>query len=1117
MENKRKILAWFLAFALILGMLPALPVAAMAAETENAELVEAEAEQPADAAEDPKDAAPPEESGEDDTEEEEQANPELPAEGEAGAEDPDVSDENIQQEPETSQLPPDTQTGDEETDDEEADTPDEDTPLEDEPAPLADGEEDGSDSDGSMTQDEFQAALEEAGSSYELKKSVYLSTSMTISKTLTVGTGGELIVGGGATLTLNASAALYGDGSTLEDGTPILGALVVESGSSLRIASGASVYVNSNGYLCIQGSLISDGSIAVGSGGSFWVEGGEATINGNLTNQGALQVAFGSSKGTLNVKGTMENFGYLAVNDTGSIQILADGYLSVGGGLDCKSGSSIVVEENGALWVHEGGVATIDGSLTNQGYLQVGPYGTQGALNVNGTLENAGYLAVGNTGTLGVTGTLNHSGYADILGGTSISGTLTGAGSMTISSTVEVFSTGKLEVMSPGELRILEGGYLSAGGNLHCASGSSIVIEENGALWIQEGVAAIDGSLTNQGFLHVAPGDTDGTLNVNGKLINYCYMTLGASGALNITGRMTNHAAGETTFPQVVANGPISVSGVLINYNRVTLAPPARLEIQTDGQYVGTLAIYGDEVENAKSLVSGLDLTGYEIEEGTDDAGHYWLLRTTSQLGASTDLRWGYAYEQTWNENTGTSEWKLTAKPGNMCWRPAVLDQGRARIDLYREGEEDAVESWTWTFSSMEDSTFRSIDSFILGDYESGTYYFTVTSLGDGTNYYNSETIASETWTYIRPEAQLGSCENIAWNWPAATWMPPENSGHEVEFFFAPTEDAEPYWIGNTWGTWGSTDNMMIFDEYVQKNGNGYYYFRVRALSLDITQYQNGPWSELSEAYCLADVTNSVNGELDNILDSQTDAADIKAAVQEMDTEELKSAMLADQGDSGTIAKLAELESRVGTTVVEVTEDASGFDQSKISIVGASLNEVVNKEQDVKLIVDKPAADHVLDAQYDNSVAVSFSMGLENVEDAENLAVPVKITLPVPSSINPSFLVILHYCVDGSVEEILPYVYQDNGQYYADFVLTSFSDFVMTQKAESTNEKVTGDLTGDGIVTDADAAYLLGYTLFPEAFPVGDIDCDFNNDGTITDADAAYLLGYTLFPDAFPL
>ena len=64
--------------------------------------------------------------------------------------------------------------------------------------------------------------------------------------------------------------------------------------------------------------------------------------------------------------------------------------------------------------------------------------------------------------------------------------------------------------------------------------------------------------------------------------------------------------------------------------------------------------------------------------------------------------------------------------------------------------------------------------------------------------------------------------------------------------------------------------------------------------------------------------------------------------------------------------------------------------------------------------------------------------------------------------------------------------------------------------------KMIGDMNGDYQVTDADAIYLLRYTLFPDSYPI-DQDGDFNLDGQVTDADAIYLLRHTLFPENYPL
>jgi putative cell wall-binding protein len=173
-----------------------------------------------------------------------------------------------------------------------------------------------------------------------------------------------------------------------------------------------------------------------------------------------------------------------------------------------------------------------------------------------------------------------------------------------------------------------------------------------------------------------------------------------------------------------------------------------------------------------------------------------------------------------------------------------------------------------------------------------------------------------------------------------------------------------------------------------------------------------------------------------------------------MDTEELKSAMLADEAVADNVAALEEKVG--GAAPVEVTDDAAAFDQSKVSIVGANLNNAESAEEPIKLVIDKPEKDHVLDAAYDNAVAVKFSMDLANVEDTENLAVPVKITLPIPSTINPGFLVILHYHADGTVEEIHPYIEVAGNQYFANFVLTSFSDFVMTETVAPDITRIAG-------------------------------------------------------------
>ena len=64
--------------------------------------------------------------------------------------------------------------------------------------------------------------------------------------------------------------------------------------------------------------------------------------------------------------------------------------------------------------------------------------------------------------------------------------------------------------------------------------------------------------------------------------------------------------------------------------------------------------------------------------------------------------------------------------------------------------------------------------------------------------------------------------------------------------------------------------------------------------------------------------------------------------------------------------------------------------------------------------------------------------------------------------------------------------------------------------------RLMGDMNDDGVVSDADALYLLRHTLFSDRYPINQSG-DVNGDGEVSDADALYLLRFTLFPGRYPL
>lgn len=98
---------------------------------------------------------------------------------------------------------------------------------------------------------------------------------------------------------------------------------------------------------------------------------------------------------------------------------------------------------------------------------------------------------------------------------------------------------------------------------------------------------------------------------------------------------------------------------------------------------------------------------------------------------------------------------------------------------------------------------------------------------------------------------------------------------------------------------------------------------------------------------------------------------------------------------------------------------------------------------------------------------------------------------------------------------------QPSGTVYNYFVVTEEQmkkDHVITNNGYPMPEcnnvyvppAVTGDLDGNGKLTDRDAVYLLYHTLYPEDYPVGQ-NCDFDNNSSIDQDDAIYLLYRVLF------
>lgn len=436
-------------------------------------------------------------------------------------------------------------------------------------------------------------------------------------------------------------------------------------------------------------------------------------------------------------------------------------------------------------------------------------------------------------------------------------------------------------------------------------------------------------------------------------------------------------------------------------------------------------------------------------------------LESLTQLDAPTDLSWAGDY------------------PGDIRCKSGTLFQDHLLWTLYQVGNPTPLARRETAYSGRYDPDSWRVDDLFWRSYreypdrESGDYYFTVQAVGDEEQYKDSPVVTSPIWHYERPEAALTAPTGLHWEGQTACWSDEVNRAADLYGYLIQFRCEDPE-TGKAVSTYDMYDIASLAfgglkdtldDQILERLGSGTCQFRIQALSGDITHIRHSQWSAFSAESTQLTAPSTVADALNRLLTEYQPKAGESTTLDETQANELKSAVAAKKdelastlctGDGGSTKvadNLQKLEALVGGSAkIEVTSEAPvEIAQKGVSIVGASLNGAAGSA--VSLKIDKAetagAEASINPAQYHNTIP--FSMTLEGVNaqaQHQPLAVPVLITLPLPASIRPSFLVLLHK-VGDTWHEIFPYqiLYNDElKQYCVRFTVTSFSDFAFAQQ-----------------------------------------------------------------------
>ena len=497
-----------------------------------------------------------------------------------------------------------------------------------------------------------------------------------------------------------------------------------------------------------------------------------------------------------------------------------------------------------------------------------------------------------------------------------------------------------------------------------------------------------------------------------------------------------------------VYSGTLKVNGTLNcdNYIRVYRFDGANVAFSNTGSFRGNgcMEILCNEDITVEALLPNLDLTNiYAV----NDNGSWLIYDITGkiQLSAPTDLTWNKAY--VWDSDT--EEHVLVERKASAAWKQGALtDSFTEIVFMHREPGETEFYEYDWLHCFNQSGAWNSADTLAVGNIEDGDYYFTLRSLANQDDHYNSDVVQSGIYSYTKPETTVATPNNLRWiadaNGGVSTAWDGTVSYYEIELLCSHDEELNPEFDNTVTTIYGDfSDGTLVGIEEMIEYGEGYYYFRVRAISDNIEEAYHSGWSAYSPAYHYYDAAANILEALEHIRDTATTPADIRAAMQNVNAADLKAAM---EASAEVRACLQALEITAGGPVAAAV--ASGeipFAADRIHVLGGNLNTPVSADEAISLVIDKAEKPHTLTGSYDMNTAVNFSMQLRNVQNQKALGVPIQVTLPVPDTIPAGVLTVIAYAEDGTAQVLEPMeITQTDDQTLVTLILSGLGDFTMT-------------------------------------------------------------------------